>query len=223
MAEGLEGGTPVPAPTPAPAPAPAPASTPAPTPAPAGATTEGQGLPDPLGEQGGLPNPLGAAPAPQDTMPVSEAPEHYTEFDMGDYGKLSEESAKDFGAAARELGLSQEKAQKLVSSMTPAVAAHLQQKLAGYANEWIASAKADAEIGGANYDRNLGVAKLAYDKYATPELKKVLAVSGLGCNPEILRLFYRVGKTLQQDQGVGAGNGPQTQPFVRYPNTPNMK
>lgn len=222
MAEGLEGGTPAPAPTPASAPTPAPATAPAPTPAPAGATTEG-GLPNPLGEQGGLPNPLGGALAPQDTTPVSEAPEHYTEFDMGDYGKLSEESAKDFGAAARELGLSQEKAQKLVSSMTPAVAAHLQQKLAGYANEWIASAKADAEIGGANYDRNLGVAKLAYDKYATPELKKVLAVSGLGCNPEILRLFYRVGKTLQQDQGVGAGNGPQVQPFVRYPNTPNMK
>jgi hypothetical protein len=172
---------------------------------------------------GGLPDPLGQTPAPQDNKPASEAPEHYAEFDMGDYGKLSEESAKDFGAAARELGLSQEKAQKLVSSMTPAVAAHLQQKLAGYANEWIASAKADTEIGGANFDRNLGVAKLAYDKYATPELKKVLAVSGLGCNPEVLRLFYRVGKTLQQDQGVGAGNGPQAQPFVRYPNTPNMK
>jgi hypothetical protein len=180
-------------------------------------------MPNPLGEGSGLPNPLGESPAPQTEGPASEAPEHYAEFDMGDYGKLSEESAKDFGAAARELGLSQEKAQKLVSSMTPAVAAHLQQKLAGYANEWIASAKADAEIGGANYNRNLGVAKLAYDKYATPELKKVLAVSGLGCNPEILRLFYRVGKTLQEDQGVGAGNGPQTQPFVRYPNTPNMK
>lgn len=222
MAEGLEGGTPAPAPAPTPAPAATPAPTPAPTLAPAGATTEG-GMPNPLGEQGGLPNPLGEGAAPQDNKPVSEAPEHYAEFDMGDYGKLSEESAKDFGAAARELGLSQEKAQKLVSSMTPAVAAHLQQKLAGYANEWIASAKADAEIGGANYNRNLGVAKLAYDKYATPELKKVLAVSGLGCNPEILRLFYRVGKTLQEDQGVGAGNGPQTQPFVRYPNTPNMK
>ena len=107
MAEGLEGqagGTPAPAPTPAPAAAPAP--TPAPTPAPAGATTEG-----------GMPNPLGENPAPQDNKPVSEAPEHYAEFDMGDYGKLSEESAKDFGAAARELGLSQEKAQKLVSSI----------------------------------------------------------------------------------------------------------
>lgn len=219
MAEGLEGtaGT-----APAPAPTPAPAATPAPAPAPTPAPAE-DGLPNPLGEGGGLPNPLGETPAPKTEAPVSEAPEHYAEFDMGDYGKLSEDTAKDFGAAARELGLSQEKAQKLVSSMTPAVAAHLQQKLAGYANEWIASAKADAEIGGANYDKNLGVAKLAYDKYATPELKKVLAVSGLGCNPEILRLFYRVGKTLQEDQGVGAGTGPQTQPFVRYPNTPNMK
>lgn len=195
-------------------PASAPETPPAPEPAQAQPTAEAQPTANPL------PNPLEGEPEAEAAQPT--APERYEDFSLGEYGTLAEADAEGFTQAAREYGLTQDKAQKIIDSMAPVMVKKLNERLQGYVDGWQKAAQADPEIGGANYQAKLGVAKIAYQRFATPELKQMLSQSGLGTNPEILRLFYRVGQTLQQDQGVRAGTAPAAQPFRKYPNTPEM-
>lgn len=171
-------------------------------------------------EDKGPSNPLeGANP---ETPPVEQAPEQYQPFKLGDYGELSPEQTKAFGDVARELNLTQEKAQKVVESMVPAMTDHMKQQVHGYATNWLKQSEIDPEIGGEKFKANLAVAKLAYDKFATPELKKILTSSGLSCNAEVLRMFYRMGKQMQADRGV-QGSREGTAEFVKYPNSPDMR
>ena len=73
------------------------------------------------------------------------------------------------------------------------------------AKDWAASAKTDKEFGGDKLAENLGIAKQARDQFATPELRKLLETSPLGNNPEVIRLFYRIGKAISSDTYVPGG------------------
>ena len=76
-------------------------------------------------------------------------------------------------------------------------------RLAEARNDWAQQSRADAEFGGEKLDENLAVAKKAVEALASPELKTLLEQSGLGNHPEIIRLFYRAGRSLSQDSFVG--------------------
>jgi len=143
-----------------------------------------------------------AAPPPPETPPTYEfrAPQG-KEYDSQLIGAYSE--------GARKAGLTQEKAQELLDSMAPALAARQQEQITAIQQGWVEAAKTDQEIGGANLEKNLSLAATALDKFGTPELRSLLDGTGLGNHPEVVRFMSRAGKALAEDTVV-TGRAPQS-------------
>lgn len=110
-----------------------------------------------------------------------------------------------FAAVAKDLNLSQDSAQTILSKMAPVLEARQAAQAQAMKSEWLESAKSDAEYGGAKLQENLGVAKKAMDSFANPALVTLLNETGLGSHPEVVRLFYKVGKTISEDRFVANG------------------
>jgi hypothetical protein len=72
--------------------------------------------------------------------------------------------------------------------------------------EWERQARNDPEYGGAAFEGNLAVILRGRDSIGTPGAAKVLADNGLGSHPEILRMFFRVGKLTGEDPGATGGS-----------------
>jgi len=134
---------------------------------------------------------------------------------------LDSEVLDEFKPFAQELKLDQDGAQKLVD-MGSKLATKIHQ--AGIDNwqrqvsEWADNARADKEIGGKDFDANLGVAKAAIDQFGTQELRDILDKSGLGNHPEVLRFAHRIGKAIGNDTFVaGQQKASRTTEQVMYP------
>ena len=154
----------------------------------------------------------------------AEAPVELTDFTAPEGITLDPEAAGEFKSLAKELGLKQDSAQKIAD-----IGAKLSQKwearqaeaIEKVRNEWIESSKADKEFGGDKLQENLSVAKKAMDAFGTPELRSLLNESGIGNHPEIVRAFYRAGKSISEDRFVSGGTSPVSnrEPSkVLYPN-----
>jgi hypothetical protein len=78
-------------------------------------------------------------------------------------------------------------------------------RLAETEAEWAQSAKADKEFGGSNWESSQSVIAAGRDRLATPEAVKIIEAYGFGNHPEILRMFYRAGKMLDEDRMDGRG------------------
>ena len=185
------------------------AQTPATEPAaPAAEATTEEGLPDALGE---------AKPA-EEAAPAETAPETYENFKLGDTD-IDASSVSEFTDVAKELGLTQEKAQKVFDAVAPSAQKYLHASLVKHAKEWAASLETDRELGGATHKESMAIAGAGYDHYASTELKTILKASGLSNHPEVVRHFYRLGKQLQQDKGVAGQASAPAAPMRRYPNS----
>lgn len=131
-----------------------------------------------------------------------KAPEAYEKFSLPEGYEYDEKLAGDFGGVAKELGLSQDKAQKLVDHYIQLTQKAIQvhnERSAQISEEWKTSAETDKEYGGAKFAENIAVAKKALESFGTPELTKHLNESGLGNHPEIIRFCWKVGKLLADD------------------------
>ena len=147
------------------------------------------------------------------------APESYQPFEV-EGQQFAQEQIEGFATTARELGLSQENAQKILSAMVPTARKFLVDDLVVKSKQWAEDTRNDPEIGGAHFNENMGLATAAYKRYATPELKQILTNSGLGNHPEVIRLFCRLGKEMRQDTGVsGSASAPAQGRRRRYPNS----
>ncbi len=134
------------------------------------------------------------------------APEEYADFKLPDNFKANESTLTEFKAVAKDLGLTQEAAQKLVDFQTAqsaktvqAFSDEMQSHVDKTAKEWATAAKADKEYGGEEFDKNMGFASAALKAFGTPELKTLLNESRLGNNPEVVRFMVRAGKAISQD------------------------
>ncbi len=153
--------------------------------------------------------------AQAESKPAADAvviPEKY-EFKAPEGFEINEALASDFTPVLQELKLTQEQADKLVAfaprliseSVDAAVNKTLDSIGYGGAKEWADQSRADKEFGGDKLTQNLGVVKAARDQFASPELRKLLETTPLGNHPEIVRLFYRVGKAISPDGYVPSG------------------
>jgi hypothetical protein len=140
-----------------------------------------------------------------ETTPAVGAPEKY-EFKAPEGKEFDAGILETFTGAAKEANLTQDAAQKLIEKMGPALAARQADQVQAIYNGWTEASKTDKEFGGEKFAENLGVARKALDTFGTPELRKLLDDSGLGNNPEVIRLLYRTGKAISEDKFVG-GNG----------------
>lgn len=211
--DGHDGGAPAPSPSPSPAPAPAP------SPAPAG-DDDGDdtllgGKPD--GDDG-EPKPKGDAKNGDDNgddapKPRPGAPEKY---DLKIADALAEKGVTfdtdAFEAVEpvfRELGLSNDEAQKFVDSYAEKVLPKLAERSDAamldraktQRKEWLDAAKADPEIGGENHDAAMTAVAKAFDHYGIKKgegVRQLLDESGLGNHPDLVRFMARVGRDLAE-------------------------
>jgi hypothetical protein len=148
------------------------------------------------------------------------APEQYADFNMPEGYAMQGELGDEFKSVAKELGLTQEQAQKLVDldvKRANAQAASVHKATA----EWLAAAQTDKEFGGDALTENVAIAKKAIDAFGTDALKDLLQQTGLGNHPEMIRAFYRAGKAISEDRFVG-GSKSSGQPSTAQRMYPNM-
>ncbi len=145
-----------------------------------------------------------ATEKPAETKPEG-APEAY-EFKAPEGREFDPEVIGQFSEVAKELNLTQDAAQKVLDKMGPAMLARQENAIASARAEWVATTKADSEIGGTELAQNIALANSTFEKFGTPELRTLLETSGLGDHPEIIRWAHRVGKAMSED-GFVAGRG----------------
>jgi len=138
---------------------------------------------------------------------TAEVPEDY-EFSLPEGVTIDDATLGDLKALSKDLGLSQEQAQK-VADLGVQQSQRWAEQQVEYANkvrsEWADQVKADKEIGGMALDENLSSARAAIKEFGTPELVTLLDETGLGNHPEVIRAFYKVGKMIGNDRLVPGG------------------
>lgn len=155
--------------------------------------------------------PVGKPPA-GDPPAAPVIPEQYADFTLPEGVTLDTALLDKALPVFKDLGLTQEQAQKLVGLQADRVTEMMQQQQQAYADQlkgWEDAVKIDKEIGGEAFDENLGLAKTALEKVGTPELKAFLEGTGAGSHPEVIRAFVRIGRLLKEDS-PGSGTPPNT-------------
>ncbi len=162
--------------------------------------------------------------AQADAQATSATSQDYVDFTMPEGVVLDAQASGDLKTLAKELGLSQENAQRVadlgaqVLQRTSQAQADLVAKAR---NDWAEQARADKEVGGDKQADSQAASKRALDKFGTPALVQMLDESGLGNHPEVLRLLARVGGAVSEDVPVsGVANAAPTQSARDlYPNS----
>jgi len=143
--------------------------------------------------------------AEKDKKPV--APEKY-EFAAPEGQALDANALAVFEPIAKELGLTQEQAQKLVD-IYPQIQQQQAEAWSKQIADWGEQVKADKEIGGDKFNASVGLAQRALDQFGNPELREYLNASGLGNHPALVRFCARVGKSMAEDSFVMPNQGGQ--------------
>lgn len=182
-----------------------------------------QGQAPAAGEQGqqaaagGQEEQQGQAAAPQG------APEAY-EFQLPEGYELNAEVGEEFSAYAKELNLSQDKAQVAVNMGVKLIESFQAKQLEAFQKQqqlWRDEVVNDKEIGGQQLNENLSYAAKVLDTYA-PDLRQVLNDTGLGNHPAFVKAFVKIGKAISEDRLVGGaqqqGAAPRDAAQVLFPN-----
>lgn len=135
------------------------------------------------------------------------APEKY-EFSAPEGQELDANALAVFEPIAKELGLSQEQAQKLVD-IFPQIQQQQAEAWSKQVSDWGEQVKADKEIGGDKFNASVGAAQRALDQFGNTELREYLNASGLGNHPALVRFCAKVGKAMAEDTFVVPGQGGQ--------------
>lgn len=152
--------------------------------------------------------------------PATEVPEKY-EFKAPDGVEYDADTIKVYEDAAREAGLSQEKASLILDKIAPHLAQRQQQALESARNQWAEESKSDPEFGGQKFQENLAIANKALKQFGSPELTELLNKTGLGNHKEMIRLLSRVGSAISEDGFVQSGKaaGGESDARSLFPNT----
>lgn len=153
--------------------------------------------------------PADPAPAPAQASPPA-APAVPEKYDLKVPDGFDDPKVVDRVAEfAKANKMSQESAQQLlektvgeVNSYGDRVRAEIDSTVSG----WEQAAKADKEIGGDNHTKSIELSKKVLAKFGSPELVKYLEDTRLGNNPELIRVFKRIGEAMKEDDFVAPGS-----------------
>jgi len=141
------------------------------------------------------------------------APETYADFAMPEGMEPNVELLEAATSIFKELGLTQEQAQKLVDLNAQQVQAGEAGQVEAYnqmMDDWKNDSMQDKEFGGDAFEENVGIARAAVDKFGTPELKELLETHGLGNHPEMIRFMIKVGRLTAEDVPGSSGSPSQS-------------
>jgi hypothetical protein len=148
-------------------------------------------------------------------------PEKY-DFKVPEGAKF--EGLDKLGEWCKTNGYSQAQAQAVLDreiALSKDVQAGAAKEVADAKTAWEAASRADAEIGGANYDKTLQSANAVLAKFDPKgELKAMLDATPMGNNPAVLRFFAAVAKATLPDGFVPGGKptgSEKTPAQVLYP------
>jgi hypothetical protein len=139
---------------------------------------------------------------------LPKAPEKYAEVKLPGDVAVDPEIQGELGAIGKKHGLSQDAYAEVVAlgaKTVQRIGKALDTQTAAVQSKWLADTQADAEIGGAKLPENLGFAAKAREAFGTPAMREFLEKTKLGNHPEMIRLFVRVGRALQEDKTVQGG------------------
>jgi hypothetical protein len=137
-------------------------------------------------------------------------PVEYTDFKLPEGLVADPEAITELKGLSKDLGLTQEQAQRVAdlgAKQAQGFAAQVLQSQKDASTRWATETTTDKELGGEKLQENLAVAKKGLEAVGTPELKALLNKSGLGNHPEIIRAFFKVGKTISEDKFVSGSAG----------------
>lgn len=156
----------------------------------------------------------------------SQVPEKYEwAAPEGFEGELDQAAIEQFEPMAKELGLSQEQANKLVAMHAESIQrantdAH--EQWSQQQKTWREDLQNDPDFGGKAFNENVQSAMKAVDKFGSPGLKEALEQTGMGNHPELVRTFAAIGKAISEDKIV-MGNQSQGERAIEDRMYPNMK
>lgn len=149
----------------------------------------------------------GAAPAADPAKPAepakTSAPEKY-DLKMPEGVSPDTKLLEGFEPLAREMGLSNEAAQKMVDLYAKHVDAQqkaAQADLDRQRSEWVAQVQKDPKHG-----ETLSMAKRGLEAVATDEAKKLINETWLGDHPALIATFAKIGRMLAEHP-IHSGNG----------------
>lgn len=132
----------------------------------------------------------------------------YADFELPEGMQLDEATLNEAKPIFKELGLNKEQAQKLVELHAKQIQATQQGQVESFnqlKQDWLDQAKSDKEFGGEKFDESVKTARVALNKFGTPELTQLLNETGVGNHPEVIRLMARVGRLTQEDNPGATG------------------
>jgi len=144
----------------------------------------------------------------KDSEDSKDAPETY-DLKLPKDSLLDKSAVDEIAEFAKEQGLSNEQAQKLlerennvVKDYADAQITELKEK----SEQWVEDVKNDKELGGEDFNKNVEIAHRALEKFGSKQLKETLENTGLGNHPELIRAFSRIGKAMSDDSFVRPGS-----------------
>lgn len=147
-----------------------------------------------------------------------------------DTSRINQDQLKQFGEAAKSMGLSQAQYQSLVEYELKRTEADSDVAVEAWRSQvkgWEEASRADKEFGGAAFAENMQHARSALNQFGTPAFRALLAdpspdnPSGLGLrhHPEIIRTLSRIGKALSDPTLVEGDAKPENEGALKrlYP------
>lgn len=166
---------------------------------------------------GGQPEPQGQPDGQQnDTGEAETSPESYA-LDIPGFEGDAEE-LQFITDMARDSGLPAQAAGDFLQRVTDYQRILHQKKI----EDWEAQSHADTEFGGAQFDASMAIAKKGYKMFASDGMKNILEKTGMGSHPEFIRLFYNIGKLMNEDGMVSGKAGGGFDARQQFPNTPGL-
>lgn len=137
-----------------------------------------------------------------DNTDTQGAPESYEAFTMPEGMEADTALIEGISPVLKELGLSQEGAQKLVDAYntkiqadTTATQAASEAMVKGWKNDLMN----DAEFGGAKFNENAAIANAAIKEFGTPALVQMLQATGISNHPEMVKFAHKIGSLISED------------------------
>lgn len=148
------------------------------------------------------------APKPPEFFGAPEGDATYEAFTLPEGSVANPELQESFTSVAKELGLNQAGAQKLVDYKMKLDQAQI-KAWGDHLVELKTIARADPEIGGSKYDPAVAASRQVIAKFGTPALRKVMDAYGVGAHPEMIRFMAKIAHVTGETptRGVREGSG----------------